>query len=86
MKEEYISIETAKIMGAIEKENKELQEEIERLNHEADTYMKIAVARQKRIDKAIEYIDKCIFDYEENTMIGQDFVITKNILKGDDKE
>lgn len=35
--------------------------EIERLNHEADTYMKIAVARRKRINKAIEYLDKNSF-------------------------
>lgn len=46
--------------------------EIERLNN--------------TINKAIEYTDSCIFDYEENTMIGEDFKIIKNILKGYGKE
>ena len=41
---------------------------------------------QARIDKAIEYIDHCIFDYEEYSMVGEDFVIVKNILRGSDKE
>ena len=48
------------------KENVELKKEVERLNHEADTYMKIAIARQKRIDKAIELCEEQFIDYEVN--------------------
>lgn len=51
-----------------------------------ETYEKEIKRLNNIINKAIEYTDSCIFDYEENTMIGEDFKIIKNILKGSDKE
>jgi uncharacterized protein YllA (UPF0747 family) len=45
-----------KTINKLNKKIKEKDKEIERLNHEADTYMEIAVARQKRINKAIEHL------------------------------
>ena len=41
---------------------------------------------QARIDKAIEHINNCLFDYEEDSIIGEDFNLAKRILMGDDKE
>lgn len=32
------------------------------------------------IKEAREYIEHCIFDYEENSMVGEDFKVVKNIL------
>ena len=42
--------------------------------------------KENIIKEAIEYIDHCIFDYEEYSMVGEDFVIVKNMLQGSDKE
>jgi hypothetical protein len=39
-----------------------------------------------RIQKAIEYCENCIFDYERNSMVGYDFVIVEELLKGKDME
>ena len=72
----------------------EKDKEIERLNKECDTYMKIAVKRQERIDKAIEYImSELIDEYDIKNggcVSGSDlpvYAITPilEILKGEDK-
>ena len=82
--------------SAILSENAELENKITNLQEEIQRQEKAQVILdnelaelidyKNRIDKAVEYIDNCIFDYEENSMTGQDFVITKNILQGSDKE
>lgn len=40
---------------------------------------------QDRIEKAIEHINNCLFDYEEDSIVGEDFNIAKRILMGSDK-
>ena len=51
-----------------------------------DELDKLCIRLQNRIDKAIEYCDNCIFDYEEDTMIGYDFKIVKYLLNGKSME
>ena len=74
MNGEYISIETARIMADIEKENKVLIEALE-INH------KIIDKYEERINKAVEYIkDTTNLDntYADNINIEK----LLNILKG----
>lgn len=84
MNGEYISIETARIMADIEKENKMLIEALE-INH------KIIDKYEERINKAIEYIDQ-ILDFvisegvEEEKREYRRFEYVKGILQGEDKE
>ena len=66
--------------------SKELQAELELYKDNQEHLIKQLEEKDKRINKAKEYTDSCIFDYEENTMIGEDFKIIKDILKGSDKE
>ena len=56
MKGEYISIETARIMADIEKENKKLQEENEKIRFEMNNYEAYSHELENKIDKAIEYM------------------------------
>ena len=63
MNGEYILIETARIMADIEKENKRLQEEVEKLTVESTEWEERTYCWQDRaenlqiiIDKAIKYI------------------------------
>lgn len=61
------------------------KEALEEIKHSID----LVVENERlhnTIKEAIEYIDHCIFDYEEYSMVGEDFVIVKNILQGSDKE
>lgn len=54
MKGEYISIETAKIMGVIDKENKELQDKIDKaINY---IYELKSNCDEKALDKIIEIL------------------------------
>lgn len=60
----------------------EQQEEIERLNKECDTYMKISTQKQQRIDKAIKTLKSNIKDHNyDNASIS-----ALDILQGSDKE
>lgn len=49
-----------RLYGDLTLENINLKQEIERLNKECDTYMKIATKRGNIIKEAIEYINECI--------------------------
>ena len=55
-----------------------LQEEIDRLNKECDTYMKIATKKQQRIEKAIEYANTFNHNVPKYKLL--------NILEGKDNE
>ena len=69
-----------------DKEIEKLQDKILKLETDASIYKDLSSLRQEKINKAIGYINNCIFDYEENTMIGEDFKIVKRKLLGSDKE
>lgn len=58
----------------------EIDKEIERLNKECDTYMKISTQKQKRIDKSIEYIESYLpnYDFDKTNLIK-----LLEILRGD---
>ena len=89
MKGEYISIETARIMSDIEKENKRLQEENERLKEVVENLTTMTVCGDKkqikntaqykleiaqdRINKAIEYIEEHIKYECDGTYSGMSF-------------
>ena len=62
-------------------------EEIQRLNKECDTYMKISTQKQKRIDKAIEYIqDRYDGEALTHTFDKDNVKELLKILQGSDKE
>ena len=63
-----------------------LRDKILKLETDASIYKDLSNLRQERIDEAIGYINNCIFDYEENTMIGEDFKIVKRKLLGSEEE
>ena len=50
------------------------------MSAENDKLRKELQQKENIIKEAREYIDHCIFDYDENSMVGKDFVIVKNIL------
>lgn len=57
MKGEFISIETAKIMADIEKENKELHEELEYLNYCNDELRKTITNLKYKIKRLEEDLE-----------------------------
>ena len=64
----------------------QIKNAIEDLVNEKEMLQDKVYKLEDTIKEAIEYIDHCIFDYEENTMIGEDFKIVKRKLLGSDKE
>lgn len=77
-----------KKLELIEKINK-LEEEKEELNRMCEIYSNSLYnadlkKAEKRIKRAIEYIELCIIDYEEEDEEIEDFSILKNILKGEE--
>lgn len=81
MKEEELKqMDKEELLGVI----KAQRYEIERLNKECDTYMKISMQKQQRIDKAIEYIRTHRYPtnycFSEEDLDKQDLI---NILEGE---
>lgn len=75
MKGEYISIETLRIMQDLEKENKEQQKEIERLNNIIN-----------ELEKWLKGGGIIQFDLEHQMLAVKDILTKLQELKGSDKE